>query len=195
MEPTLTVDPAAEVAGETRPALPRGATLDRYVVLKPLGTGGMGVVYSAFDPELDRRVALKVVHPQRMAARSGRRTQRRLAREAQALAQLNHPNVLAVHDVGMVGGQLYVATELVDGCDLSTWLSRANRRRSEILDVFLQAGAGLAAAHAAGLVHRDFKLSNVMVGRDGRVRVVDFGLASRDPALDGAEVLASPVDP
>ena len=186
MEATQTVDPAGEADTDSRPALPRGATLDRYVVLHPLGTGGMGVVYCAFDPELDRRVALKVVHPRRLAAHSGRRTQQRLAREAQALARLNHPNVLAVHDVGVVGGQLYVATELVDGSDLAAWLEGAPRRREEVIEVFLQAGAGLAAAHAAGLVHRDFKLSNVMVGRDGRVRVVDFGLASRDPALDEA---------
>ena len=186
MEATQTVDPSGEADAGSRPALPRGATLDRYVVLHPLGTGGMGVVYCAFDPELDRRVALKVVHPRRLAAHSGRRTQQRLAREAQALARLNHPNVLAVHDVGVVGGQLYVATELVDGCDLAAWLEEAPRRRQEVMEVFLQAGAGLAAAHAAGLVHRDFKLSNVMVGRDGRVRVVDFGLASRDPGLDEA---------
>ncbi|MEM1182315.1 MAG: protein kinase, partial [Acidobacteriota bacterium] len=117
MEVTQTINPSDDAVVENRPALPRGATLDRYVVLQPLGAGGMGVVYSAFDPELDRRVALKVVHPQRLTARSGRRTQRRLAREAQALAKLNHPNVLAVHDVGVVGGQLYVATELVDGAD------------------------------------------------------------------------------
>ncbi|MEM7355988.1 MAG: protein kinase, partial [Acidobacteriota bacterium] len=109
MEPTATIEPDdrrhPDRSGDTAsPALPHGATLGRYVVLEPLGSGGMGVVYSAFDPKLDRRVALKLVHPRHLRSRSRRETQQRLEREAQALARMSHPNVLAVHDVGDVGG-------------------------------------------------------------------------------------------
>ena len=157
--------------------LPRGATLDRYVVLEVVGAGSMGVVYAAFDPQLDRRVALKVVHPARWGSGDREAVQQRLRHEAQALARLNHPHVVAVHDVGVVGGQLYLTTELVAGTNLADWLAAAERSTREIVGVFLQAGRGLEAAHRAGLVHRDVKPGNVMVGNDGRTRMVDFGLA------------------
>ncbi|MEM7353541.1 MAG: serine/threonine-protein kinase, partial [Acidobacteriota bacterium] len=136
----------------------------------------------------------KLVHPRHLRSRSRRETQQRLEREAQALARMSHPNVLAVHDVGDVGGQLYVATELVDGFDLKAWLQESDRTRSEILEVFHQAGSGLAAAHDAGLLHRDFKLENVMIGQDGRVRVLDFGLARSHRQADdeGSTVLGTP---
>jgi serine/threonine protein kinase/tetratricopeptide (TPR) repeat protein len=155
------------------PVLPRGTCVGRYVIVDALGAGGMGVVYSAYDPELDRRVALKLVRdtsdPQR------------LLHEAQALARVSHPNVIAVHDVGTFEGAVFVAMELVEGRTLGAWRAQTAPARREIVDVFLAAGRGLAAAHRAGIVHRDFKPSNVMVGDDGRVRVLDFGLARGAP--------------
>ena len=153
-----------------------GQKVDRFVVLEPRGRGGMGVVYAAYDPELDRKVALKLLHAGPRPAGSGG-----LLHEAQALAKLTHPNVVTVHDVGEHDGRVFVAMEYVDGQTLSTWRSSQERTLTEILEVFVQAGRGLAAAHAAALVHRDFKPDNVMVGRDGRVRVMDFGLALAPP--------------
>jgi tetratricopeptide (TPR) repeat protein len=155
-------------------ALDRGATVGRYVVLDHIGAGGMGVVYAAYDPELDRRVAVKLLRPDRFSSEAGRL---RLLREAQALARLTHPNVVAVHDAGTFGDRVFVAMELVEGEALRQWLKAGPRSWREVLDRLLPAGRGLAAAHAAGLVHRDFKPENVLLGKDGRVRVVDFGLA------------------
>jgi eukaryotic-like serine/threonine-protein kinase len=152
-----------------------GTTVGRYLVLERLGAGGMGVVYTAYDRTLDRKVALKILRRDR----SGPHAETRLVREAQALAQLAHPNVVAVHDVGEVGGHVLVAMEFVAGATLRQWLDRERRPWREVLRVFLAAGRGLAAAHAVGLVHRDFKPENVLLGEDGRVRVVDFGLARR----------------
>ncbi len=151
----------------------RGEEIGRYVVLAPLGAGGMGVVVAAYDPELDRKVALKLLRD----PLGGADARTRLLREAQALAQLAHPNVVAVHDVGTVDDRVYVAMEFIAGETLQHWLERAPRGWREVLRLALAAGDGLAAAHAAGLVHRDFKADNVMVGDDGRVRVMDFGLA------------------
>ncbi len=153
--------------------LARGANLGRYLVLEKIGRGGMGVVYAGYDPELDRRVALKVLAIAKHE--TGQKATRRL-REARALARLNHPNVLAVYDVGVTQGLLFIATELVEGETLAAWLKQP-RGTQEILSMFRLAGQGLVAAHAEGLVHRDFKPANVMIGVDGRVRVVDFGLA------------------
>ncbi len=156
--------------------LERGASLGRYLVLDRLGQGGMGVVYAAYDPELDRRLAVKLLRPDAGAAQAEtRRT--RLQREAQAMARLSHPNVITVHDVGTAGDQVFVAMELVDGVTLKRWLAGERRSWREVLALFIQAGRGLAAAHEAGLVHRDFKPDNVLVGKDGIARVTDFGLA------------------
>lgn len=152
--------------------LRRGDSLGRYLILGRLGAGGMGVVYTAFDPELDRKVAVKLLHGDR-----ARRGSARLQREARALARLQHPNVIAVHDVGTIDGRVFVAMEYVDGETLTAHLDRVAPDWRVTLALFEQAGRGLAAAHAAGLVHRDFKPENVLVGRDGRVRVLDFGLA------------------
>ena len=160
----------------------RGAPLGRYVVLHPLGSGGMGHVYAAFDPELERKVAVKVLSGHLLDSGSAQAAQDRLRREAQAVAKLAHPNVVSVYDVGTAGGRVFLAMELVDGETLRSWLHAGARPWQEVLDLFDQAGKGLAAAHDAGLVHRDFKPGNVMVGRDGRVRVLDFGLAR--PAAD-----------
>jgi len=165
----------------TRPTveryLVRGTLVGRYVVIDKLGEGGMGVVYSAFDPELDRKIAIKLLQARPASGSSGGE-QAWLLREAQALARLQHPNVVAVHDVGVLpGDQVFVAMELVDGETMRQWLKARARTWREVVPVMLGAGAGLAAAHAAGLVHRDFKPENVLVGNDGRVRVMDFGLA------------------
>lgn len=154
--------------------------MGRYVLLEPLGQGGMGIVYAAYDSKLDRRVALKLLHAERTSApgSDGATSDRtRLLREAQAMAQLSHPNVVAVYDVGEVDRHIVMAMELVEGQTLRQWWRERKRDWREVLDVLAAAGRGLAAAHAAGLVHRDFKPSNVLVGRDGRVRVTDFGLA------------------
>lgn len=152
-----------------------GTTLGRYVVRELAGQGAMGRVYVANDPQLDRNVALKVL---RAAQTPGAETEsrKRLLREARALARLAHPNVVAVHDVGSHDERVFIAMELVDGCTLSAWLD-GPRSLVQVLDIFAQAGRGLAAAHGAGLIHRDFKPENVLVGSDGRARVTDFGLA------------------
>jgi tetratricopeptide (TPR) repeat protein len=149
-----------------------GATVSRYVVLSEIGAGGMGVVYAAWDPELDRKVALKLLHPERLGE-----DEERLRREAQAMARLSHPNVVVVHDVGTYLSNVFVAMEFVEGQHLGAWLAEKPRPWKEVVDVFRRAGMGLASAHGAGLVHRDFKPQNVLVGRDGSIRVADFGLA------------------
>ena len=165
--------------------LARGAAVDRYVIVDELGSGGMGVVYVAYDPELDRRVAIKILHDD--LVRDGRT---RLIREAQAIARISHPNVVGVYDVGEISGSVFVAMEMVDGQTLGGWLGEQSRSIPEILAVFAQAGEGLAAAHAADLVHRDFKPDNALHGNDGRVRVLDFGLARGR----GTEDSISPAD-
>jgi tetratricopeptide (TPR) repeat protein len=166
------------------PQLARGTLVGRYVLLDKLGEGGMGVVYGAFDPELDRKVAIKVLQGKEAGGSSGG-DQAWLLREAQALARLAHPNVVAVHDVGTLpGDQVFVAMELVDGVTMRQWLRDKARTWREVVPVMIAAGAGLAAAHDSGLVHRDFKPENVLVGKDGRVRVMDFGLARLRPNED-----------
>jgi tetratricopeptide (TPR) repeat protein len=156
--------------------LARGDSIGRYLVLDKLGEGGMGLVFAAYDPELNRRIALKLLRPALRGASSP--AQARLMREAQAMARVSHPNVISVFDVGTHGThQVFVAMEFVDGGTLNDWLVKEKRSVREILKLFIEAGRGLAAAHAAGLVHRDFKPENVLLGTDGRVRVTDFGLA------------------
>jgi predicted Ser/Thr protein kinase len=150
-----------------------GTSLGRYRLERELGEGGMGVVHAAFDPDLERRIALKVL---RIAAPSVE-AKDRLLREARAMARLSHPNVVAVHEVGTANGRDYIAMELVVGDTLVDWLRAEKRRSSEIVAAFLAAGRGLAAAHAAGIVHRDFKPHNVLRSRHGRIVVTDFGLA------------------
>src|SRR5690606_19439633 len=145
----------------------RGDEVGRYVILERVGAGGMGVVYAAWDPKLDRKVALKLLHG--ASAKSSDHGQR-LEREAQAMARLTHPNVIAVHDVGGRAARVFVAVECVEGETLGRWarLDRSTelepRSWSEVLEVMLAAGRGLAAAHAQGLIHRDFKPDNVMIG-------------------------------
>ncbi|NVJ02395.1 tetratricopeptide repeat protein [Myxococcus sp. AM009] len=150
-----------------------GTQLSRYVVQERIGRGAMGEVYAAHDPELDRRLALKLLRPE---GRHLEELRLRLLREAQALARLAHPHVVTVHDVGVCDDCVFLALELVEGASLAEWLE-SPRPWQDVVRVFVDAGRGLAAAHAAGLVHRDFKPGNVLVGKEGRVRVTDFGLA------------------
>ncbi|WP_177326003.1 serine/threonine-protein kinase [Nannocystis exedens] len=157
--------------GEPAPAL----RLGRYVVGERIGAGGMGVVYAGLDPELGRKVAIKLVRPDRVGVGSSGRE--RLLREAQAMARISSPHAVTVYEAGTWGEQVFVVMEFVAGTTLTQWLGEAPRGFGEVVEVFLQAGRGLRAAHQAGLIHRDFKPDNVLVGEDGRARVADFGLA------------------
>jgi len=169
--------PASVTSGE----LDTGARIGRYVIIERVGTGAMGVVYGAYDPELDRKVALKLIKPGQGVKDTARA---RLLREAKAIARLQHPNVVAVHDVGIIDDQVFLAMEFVAGGTIKSWLAEKPRTWREILDVFIAAGRGLAAAHAAGLVHRDFKPDNVLLDKEHRPRVVDFGIARQAGAGD-----------
>lgn len=193
MELSETVTASAGNLGETlvvETASPRevAEVAGRYLVLEKLGEGGMGVVHRAYDPALRREVALKVL---RVAGSKNARV--RLLREAQALAKVTHPNVVTIYDVGASGDDVFLAMELVRGKTLDAWLRDEHRTPGAILATFAAAGRGLAAAHTAGLVHRDFKPANVMVGDDGRVRVLDFGLARIAGDVAGPEP-TSPVE-
>ncbi len=170
---------ARGMAGQETPAGPR--LFGRYQVQRKLGSGGMSVVYAAYDPQLDRTVALKVLRPEVWVGREDD-ARARLLREAQAMARLSHPNVIAVFDAGTVGDETFIAAEFIDGGTARQWLKEEPRRWRDVLDLFVKAGRGLAAAHRAGIVHRDFKPDNVLVGKDGRVLVTDFGIAR--PAAD-----------
>src|SRR5450432_3722105 len=168
--------------------LARGATIGRYVVLGLVGRGGMGEVYAAYDPELDRKVAVKLLRIKSGNGVSMTEGRQRTLREAQAIARLSHPNVVVAYDVGTFEDKVFIAMEFVDGNTVTFWLEQQPRTWKEILRVFIDAGRGLIAAHEKGLVHRDFKPDNVMVGRDGQVRVMDFWLARQvadKPALEG----------
>ncbi len=149
--------------------------IGRFPILGRLGEGGMGTVFSAYDEQLDRKIAVKLMLPTRGAGASQGRG--RMRREAQAMARLSHPNIVAVHEVGEVDQQVFIAMEFVRGVSLDVWLAQRQRGWPEVLEVFRRAGRGLVAAHEAGLVHRDFKPSNVMVGDDGQIKILDFGLA------------------
>jgi predicted Ser/Thr protein kinase len=167
---------SAEPDAKTARTLPRGTNLARYVVLDPIGRGGMGVVYSAYDPELDRKVALKLMRSDLGTSVAGVGRSHLLA-EAQAMARLSHPNIITVFDVGTWQEEVFFAMEFVRGQTLRTAQVAADVRPRRLLELYLAAGTGLAAAHTAGIIHRDFKPENVLVGDDGRVCVTDFGLA------------------
>ena len=162
---------------QPHPTSPAKQVIGRYEIRGILGAGAMGVVYAAYDPQLDRTIALKLLRADADGEEGAEALQKRLASEAKAMARLSHENVVMVHDAGIVDGRGFAAMELVDGMSLSAWLKAATRTWGEVLALYLGAGRGLAAAHRAGLVHRDFKPENVLVGKDGRPRVTDFGLA------------------
>jgi len=178
-------DDTATVVGDEIPAselqnaglIARGRKIGRYVVVDKLGSGAMGTVYRAYDPELDRGIALKLVEIRTAQHSTPAEIRARIMREAQAIARVQHPNVVQVFDVGEIEHAVWVAMEFVDGLTLRNWLEDKTRSFAEILHTFVCAGEGLAAAHRADIVHRDFKPDNVMIGHDGRVRVLDFGLA------------------
>jgi CubicO group peptidase (beta-lactamase class C family) len=190
LAPTPQTDTPGLLNGRAGVVAEPGDRIGRYVVLRKLGEGGMGIVYGAYDPELDRQIALKLLRPAR-GEPTPRQEQERLVREGQAMARIAHPNVTTVFDVGRHGEQVFVAMELIIGETLGTWLAR-ERAISEIVEVFVRAGRGLAAAHAAGLVHRDFKPNNVMIDAEGRVRVTDFGVARLGDPSDRPRSPASP---
>ncbi len=184
----------ADIAlADTRPPpandLVRGATIGRYTIIRRLGAGGMGVVYLAFDPELDRRVAVKLL--QTTLANAGSEGPARLVREAQVMAKLSHPNVITVFDVGTFAGDVFVAMEYVKGVTLREWSQQHRRTAAETIAIGVQAGRGLAAAHHEGILHRDFKPENILVDEHGRARVLDFGLA-RSGAANGATAASAP---
>jgi hypothetical protein len=201
---TLAADAAAAVktrasepppvrAGRRATLLPPGTQVGRYVLAERVGAGGMGVVYRARDPSLDRDIALKLVS----STIDVEGAHARLEREAQAMAKLHHPNVVTVHDIGTHEGQLFIAMELCSS-SLSAWLRTAHPWR-EVVTKFLAAGRGLAAAHAIGLVHRDFKPDNVLIAVDGTVKVSDFGLVhsmvaggTTDGAIEGTPAYMAP---
>lgn len=161
-------------------------TLGRFTIIGRLGEGGMGTVFAAYDPHLDRKVALKVLRPQ--TEDDTPESHARLLREAQSLAKLAHPNVVSIYEVGMVGERVFLALEYVAGGDLARAVSAGNASLDERLDWLTQAGRGLVAAHARGLIHRDVKPANILIDADGRAKMSDFGLAT-DPRAPDAESL------
>ena len=202
---TLVADPADPADPATRsdaddpddrPSVPlptdmhAGAMLGRFKILDMLGAGGMGVVVAAYDPQLDRKVAIKVLRARGLTGARREKEAARLLREARAMAQLAHPHVVTVYEAGTIEDRVYLAMEYVAGQTLRQWLAERERTVAEILDVYIKAGRGLAAGHAAGLIHRDFKPDNVLVGDDGRVRVIDFGLAR--PTRGAADTIDTP---
>jgi hypothetical protein len=191
-------DPLAATAGPDEPAKVVtktrirpdhvGLKLGRFTIVERIGSGAMGIVFRADDPGLGRQVALKLLHHPDPALTE------RLMREARSMAQVSHPNVVTIYDVGVADDSTYIAMELVSGMSLRQW-QQIQRPFAEVVEAYIAAGRGLAAAHAAGIIHRDFKPDNVLVGGDGRMRVTDFGLASARPTSDlAAESMSVSLD-
>ncbi len=176
------------LAGESRAqTLTRGENLGRFVVLRHLGAGRMGSVVSAYDPERDRNVAIKLLRPDRLGADSASLISERLLEAGHAMAEISHPNVVPIVEVDVLGEQVFIAMEQVQGQTLTGWLREKRRSWRDIVATMVQAGEGLAAAHRAGVLHRDFKPENVLVDKDGRVYVTDFGLLSTEGAVADPE--------
>lgn len=180
---------------QTTVDLPEGTKLGRYIIGSRVGAGAMGTVYEAVDPDLNRKLAIKVLKLTSSSSAHRRTAIHRIRREAQALAQLNDPYVVTIHDIGQVEGSVFVAMDFIEGRTLRVWLDEKTRTPKEILRVFVLAGKGLAAAHRAGLVHRDFKPDNVMVTPRGRVYVLDFGLARSEISYSNAAAPSSGIRP
>ncbi len=185
----LVLRSAAAPVARPAPLVAAGAAIGRYLVIERVGAGSMGQVFSAYDPQLDRKVALKLLRPGSATAEH----QDRLAREAQTLAKMSHPNVVTVFDVGTWEGQLFIALEFVASGSAREWMKQP-RTWQQVVRLYAQAGRGLAAAHEAGLVHRDFKPDNVLVRPDGRAQVTDFGLAAgtEHPETRSGALLGTP---
>jgi eukaryotic-like serine/threonine-protein kinase len=172
-----------------------GRLFAHYQLIAPLGAGGMGVVYDAHDLRRQRRVALKLVAPERG---NSSREARRLMREGQTMALLNHPNVCAVYDVGVHDGCIYIAMERLHGMNLKQRIAQRPLRTGEVVDAALQIASALGAAHGAGIVHRDIKATNIVVDQAGLIKVLDFGLAKRfqlaaPAAADGSTMPGRPI--
>lgn len=178
LQPALSETMEAAAGSESEPAAPERARvtqrLGRFLLLRALGEGGMGTVFAAYDEQLDRKVAVKLLHPRGLEQETQRQ---RVLREAQAMARVSHPNVVHVYDVGELGSQIFIAMEYVEGMTLSDWQQKQSGSWRQLLALYRQAGKGLLAAHQTGLVHRDFKPDNVLVDKEGCARVADFGLA------------------
>jgi WD40 repeat protein len=177
-DPTMAASDAPNV-GSASAGSGTPTHIGRYVVLKPIGEGGMGLVFAAYDPKLDRKVAVKLVRPALHEGdrRANAESKLRLQREAQTLAKLSHPNIIHVYEVGTLDDGVFIAMEYFEAPTLKRWQDQSEISWREILAAYRAAGRGLEAAHAAGLVHRDFKPHNVLVNENGQVRVIDFGLA------------------
>ncbi|HXJ20826.1 MAG TPA: bifunctional serine/threonine-protein kinase/formylglycine-generating enzyme family protein, partial [Polyangia bacterium] len=175
LKDTVPSDGGSEPSDDEAHLLERGSTIGRYLIVEHLGAGAMGIVYAAYDPELDRKVAIKLLRPEPNATASTR-GQARLVREAKAMAKLSHPNVGAIFDVGVHDGRVFLAMEYLPGGTLRAWLEADKRPWRDIVRMFVDIGNGLAAAHAEGLIHRDFKPDNVLLDKTGKPKVVDFGL-------------------
>ena len=170
---------------------PLPPVLGHFTLGEVLGAGGMGIVFAAQDSRLDRRVALKLVRP----GGAGAEARARLVREGKALARLSHPNVVTVYEISAVDEQVFIVMELIDGTTLREWMRGERRPWREIVRVFGAAGRGLQAAHSLGLIHRDFKPSNVLIDRGGAVKVSDFGLVDTGEERPGATPSAPAVAP
>src|SRR6478736_4746208 len=172
-------------------ALSAGAQLGPYEILAPLGAGGMGEVYRARDPRLGREVAIKVL-PESLSQDADRL--KRFEQEARAAGALNHPNITAVYDIGSSEGSPYIVTELLEGETLRERMSAGALPPRKAIDYAVQIARGLAAAHEKGIVHRDLKPENLFVTRDGRVKILDFGLAKLKPTAEGGEKTNLPTE-
>ena len=184
--PAATIDAsvASESITDEARVVVQTTRVGRFTLIREIGSGGMGSVFLAYDEQLDRRVALKILS---QAPAGIHKKRARTLREARAAGRVSHPNIIAVYEVGEVEGNIYIAMEYVEGTTLLQWQTQSSRSWGEIVAMYLQAGEALLAAHAAGVVHRDFKPDNVLVGRDERPRVVDFGLARVDLSEDSEE--------